>query len=52
MTIKASNKLTDLTGIGTEFLVSDDGVWVRLEFYNGNIVRTASQGNKDDTIIG
>lgn len=49
--IKASNKLTDLTGQGTEFLVTDDGEYVRLEFWNGNIVRAKPSGNNEDTVV-
>jgi hypothetical protein len=48
--IKASNKLQDLSGQGLEWLLSDDGEFIRLEFYDGNIVRRGGTGNTDDTV--
>ena len=42
MTIRVSNKVMDLTGIGIEYLVDELGN-VRAEFYDGNFVERYSQ---------
>lgn len=49
MTIRASDKLSDLTGIGVEWLMDTNG-YIRLEFFNGNIVRSKPSGNMEDTV--
>lgn len=49
--IKASDNLSDLTGEGTEFWTTKDKNFVRLEFFNGNIVRSKPSGNTEDTVI-
>lgn len=50
MKCKASDNIQDLTGQGLEFLMDKFGN-VRLEFFNGNIVRSKPSGNTADTII-
>lgn len=49
MTARASDNLKDLLGIGLEFLLDADGN-VRLEFYNGNIIRNKPAGDLSDTV--
>lgn len=46
--IRISNKLKDLKGEGTEYLV-DTNNNVRAKFYNGDIVGIAPQGNTEIT---
>lgn len=48
MTVRASDRLTDLIGVGLEFLMDSEGN-VRLEFYNGNIVRSKPSGDLENT---
>lgn len=48
MTIRASDRLSDLIGIGAEWLMDKEGN-IRLEFFDGNIVRSNSTGNRMDT---
>lgn len=50
MKAKASDNIQDLTGQGLEFLMDKAGN-VRLEFYDGNIVRHSKSGNEDATVI-
>ena len=47
--IKASTSVLDLTGIGTEYLVSEDGTIIA-KFYNGNFALDCPRGNLDQTI--
>ena len=49
MTARVSDRLIDLIGIGLEWLVDKDGN-IRLEFFDGNIVRPIQAGNKLDTV--
>jgi hypothetical protein len=47
---KASDNIQDLTGQGLEFLMDKAGN-VRLEFFDGHIVRHSKSGNNDVTVI-
>lgn len=46
--IKVSDKLSDLTGVGTEYLAVDGFVIAR--FYNGNFMADPVIGNEEPTI--
>ena len=46
--IRASSNLSDLTGIGTEYLVVNGTILAK--FYNGNFVLDCPRGNLDETI--
>jgi hypothetical protein len=51
-TVKASPLIQELTGVGREFLLSSDGVWIRAEFQDGKLVRIPSKdGNTEDTAL-
>ena len=49
MTARASDRLEDLRGIGLEYLMDAEGN-VRLEFYNGNIIRSKPSGDLSETV--
>lgn len=49
MTIKISNRYSELTGIGIEYIVIDGQVIC--EFYDGNIVRAAIPIDRDAETI-
>lgn len=50
MKAKASDNIQDLLGVGLEFLIDRLGN-VRLEFFNGNIVRSKALGDNETTVI-
>lgn len=49
MTARASDKLSDLIGVGLEYYLDAYGN-VRLEFYNGNIIKGKGVGNMEPTL--
>jgi len=50
MTINVSDKLSDLTGVGVEYLTDKNGD-VLASFYNGNFQRAAVNANSDEVTI-
>lgn len=50
MKANASDNIQDLTGKGLEFFTDKEGL-VRLEFWNGTIVRSNPSGNTEDTAL-
>jgi hypothetical protein len=49
-TIRMSNNLNDLTGSGTEYLLSKDGTEIIAKFIGGNLAGAAPVGNNENTV--